>query len=153
MEQQKKTFAVKLKGLAPWISQIQYEKEAADLMLYFTLKKDTEINVIVEDDKNQRLLYEQELQRVGYEVVTASDGKEALKNLRMVFQNPNDALNPYQTVGQAISRTLKLLGEQHTTEEIRARVLELLQAVRLTPVAHRAASRRRARIDRGPVRR
>ncbi|MDA1337605.1 MAG: hypothetical protein O3C23_02475 [bacterium] len=51
MEQQKKTFAVKLKGLAPWISQIQYEKEEADLTLYFTLKKDTEVNVIVEDGK------------------------------------------------------------------------------------------------------
>ena len=50
MEQQKKTFAVKLKGLAPWISQIQYEKEETDLTLYFTLKKDTEINVILEDD-------------------------------------------------------------------------------------------------------
>lgn len=60
-------------------------------------------------------------------------GKEALRNLRMVFQNPNDALNPYQTVGQAIGRTLKLLGEQHTVDDIRARVIELLQAVRLTP--------------------
>ncbi|MEQ8673527.1 MAG: ABC transporter ATP-binding protein [Aggregatilineales bacterium] len=60
-------------------------------------------------------------------------GKEALRNLRMVFQNPNDALNPYQTVGQAIGRTLKLLGEQQTVEDIRTRVLELLQAVRLTP--------------------
>ena len=51
MEQKKKTFAVKLKGLAPWISQIQYEKEEADLTLYFTLKKDTEVNIILEDDK------------------------------------------------------------------------------------------------------
>ena len=51
MEQQKKTFAVKLKGLAPWISQVQYEKEETDLTLYFTLNKDTEINVILEDTK------------------------------------------------------------------------------------------------------
>ena len=34
--------------------------------------------LLVEDDKNQRLLYEQELKHDGYEVVTASDGKEAL---------------------------------------------------------------------------
>ncbi len=34
--------------------------------------------LLVEDDKNQRLLYEQELSNDGYEVVTASDGKEAL---------------------------------------------------------------------------
>ena len=52
MEQQKKTFAVKLKGLAPWISQVQYEKEEQDLTLYFTLNKDTEVNIIVEDDKS-----------------------------------------------------------------------------------------------------
>ncbi|OHA65226.1 MAG: hypothetical protein A3D64_02365 [Candidatus Wildermuthbacteria bacterium RIFCSPHIGHO2_02_FULL_49_9] len=49
MEQQKKTFAVKLKGLAPWISEIQYEKEERDLTLYFSLKRDAEINIIVED--------------------------------------------------------------------------------------------------------
>ncbi len=34
--------------------------------------------LVVEDDKNQRLLYEQELKSEGYEVVTASDGKDAL---------------------------------------------------------------------------
>jgi hypothetical protein len=51
MEQQKKTFAVKLKGLAPWISKIQYEKEDQDLTLYFSLKKDAEVNIIVEDDR------------------------------------------------------------------------------------------------------
>ena len=51
MEQQKKTFAVKLKGLAPWISEIQYEKEEQDLTLYFSLKKAAEVNIIVEDDK------------------------------------------------------------------------------------------------------
>ncbi len=56
MEHQKKTFAVKLKGLAPWISQIQYEKEETDLTLYFTLKKDTEINVILEDGRAESKL-------------------------------------------------------------------------------------------------
>lgn len=49
MEQQKKTFAVKLKGLAPWVSEIQYEKEKKDLTLHFTLKKEAEVNIIVED--------------------------------------------------------------------------------------------------------
>jgi len=53
MEQQKKTFAVKLKGLAPWISEIQYEKEELDLTLYFTLTKDAEVNIIVEDGKTR----------------------------------------------------------------------------------------------------
>ncbi len=38
--------------------------------------------LLVEDDKNQRLLYEQELRHEGYEVVTASNGKEALEEVQ-----------------------------------------------------------------------
>lgn len=56
MEQQKKTFAVRLKGLAPWIAEIQYEKAKEDLILYFALKKAAEVNIIVEDDKTQSKL-------------------------------------------------------------------------------------------------
>jgi len=37
------------------------------------------IILIVEDNKNQRFLYEQELRLEGYEVVTATDGKEGLR--------------------------------------------------------------------------
>jgi CheY-like chemotaxis protein len=35
--------------------------------------------LIVEDDESQRLLYEEELEEEGYEVVLARSGKEALK--------------------------------------------------------------------------
>ncbi len=35
-----------------------------------------------EDDKNQRLLYEQELGLEGYEIRTAIDGKDALKKVK-----------------------------------------------------------------------
>ncbi len=35
--------------------------------------------LLVEDDKNERLLYEQELKFEGYDIVTADDGKEALE--------------------------------------------------------------------------
>jgi DNA-binding response OmpR family regulator len=35
--------------------------------------------LLVEDEKNQRLLYEQELTDEGYEVVLAADGREALR--------------------------------------------------------------------------
>ena len=38
--------------------------------------------LVVEDDKNQRLLYEQELKLEGYEVETASDGKNALEKIQ-----------------------------------------------------------------------
>ncbi len=37
--------------------------------------------LIVEDNKNQRLLYEQELGREGYEVLTATNGREALERV------------------------------------------------------------------------
>ena len=55
-----------------------------------------------------------------------------LRSLQMIFQNPNDALNPYQTVGAQIARTIKRLGDKSLTREaIKARVIELLEAVRL----------------------
>lgn len=46
-----KTFVVTLKGIAPFVSEVRYEKEAEDLKLYFTLQKEAKVNVIVEDDK------------------------------------------------------------------------------------------------------
>ncbi|HEX2906725.1 MAG TPA: ABC transporter ATP-binding protein, partial [Phototrophicaceae bacterium] len=60
--------------------------------------------------------------------------REFLRELQMVFQNPNDTLNPYQTVRQTLARTLtRLNAEPLTRAQIEARVLELLAAVRLTP--------------------
>ncbi len=38
--------------------------------------------LVVEDDKNERLLYEQELRLEGYEILTAADGKEALEKVK-----------------------------------------------------------------------
>ena len=43
--------------------------------------------LVVEDDKNQRLLYEQELKSEGHEVVTASDGKDALEKIQEQLPN------------------------------------------------------------------
>ena len=58
----------------------------------------------------------------------------ALRNLQMVFQNPNDALNPYQSIGQALGRTIqRLTPERLSHDAVDRRVAELLQAVRLTP--------------------
>jgi peptide/nickel transport system ATP-binding protein len=51
----------------------------------------------------------------------------------MVFQNPNDALNPYLTIGEQIARTLQRLNSENLTKpQIEARVIDLLSAVRLT---------------------
>jgi peptide/nickel transport system ATP-binding protein len=56
----------------------------------------------------------------------------ALRELQMVFQNPNDTLNPYMSVGETLSRTIKRLDAQLSKAEIQARVVELLDVVRLT---------------------
>jgi len=59
--------------------------------------------------------------------------RATLQNLRTVFQNPDDSLNPYRTVGQTISRTLrKLSAEPLGAKAARERVKELLRAVGLT---------------------
>ena len=39
MSKKEKTFAVSIKGLAPWIAKVRYEKNNVDLNLYFTLKE------------------------------------------------------------------------------------------------------------------
>jgi peptide/nickel transport system ATP-binding protein len=58
--------------------------------------------------------------------------KDQFCNLQMVFQNPNDALNPYRSVGQSLARTIKLLdGRQKNAVEIQERIAELLRSVRL----------------------
>jgi peptide/nickel transport system ATP-binding protein len=64
----------------------------------------------------------------------AERSQTMLRDLQMVFQNPNDTLNPYQTVGQALERTIRRLDNANVTPQaIQARIVELLNAVRLTP--------------------
>lgn len=59
--------------------------------------------------------------------------RATLQNLRTVFQNPDDSLNPYRTVGQTISRTLrKLSPEPLNAKAARQKVRTLLRAVGLT---------------------
>jgi peptide/nickel transport system ATP-binding protein len=53
-----------------------------------------------------------------------------LKRLQMVFQNPEESLNPYQTVGEALRRPLKLLAKV-PDDQVDARVDALLRAVHL----------------------
>jgi len=57
-------------------------------------------------------------------------GRETLKKLQMVFQNPEASLNPRHTVGRAIARPLRLLGGQ-SGRAARERALKLLEAVNL----------------------
>jgi peptide/nickel transport system ATP-binding protein len=57
--------------------------------------------------------------------------KHILRHLQYVFQNPEEALNPHMTVGETLSRPLLSLLDL-PAEEVQAKVLELLEAVRLS---------------------
>jgi peptide/nickel transport system ATP-binding protein len=58
---------------------------------------------------------------------------DQLRNIQMIFQNPNDALNPYRTVGEALARAVRrLTPERLTNAAVQSRVNELLTAVKLT---------------------
>ncbi len=54
-----------------------------------------------------------------------------LGSLQMVFQNPFDTLNPSHSVGAQISRVIRKFGVEQDKMKIRARVLELLDIVKL----------------------
>jgi len=54
-----------------------------------------------------------------------------ISSIQMVFQNPFDTLNPSHTVGSQIMRTLEKFDVGKTAKERRARMLELLDLVKL----------------------
>ncbi len=56
---------------------------------------------------------------------------EQLGALQMVFQNPNETLNPSHGVGAQIGRVLRKFGIERERGRVRARVLELLDTVKL----------------------
>ena len=56
---------------------------------------------------------------------------EQLGSLQMVFQNPNDTLNPSHTVGSQIGRVIKKFGIESEKTRVRERVLQLLDIVKL----------------------
>jgi DNA-binding response OmpR family regulator len=66
--------------------------------------------LIVEDDKNQRLLYEQELGLEGYEIVTAADGKEGLRKVEerqpnLIIMDINmPKMNGIDAMGKVVSK-------------------------------------------------
>jgi peptide/nickel transport system ATP-binding protein len=54
-----------------------------------------------------------------------------LRSLQMIFQNPFDTLNPSHTVGSQIGRVIRKFGVERDESKIRARVLALLDLVKL----------------------
>jgi peptide/nickel transport system ATP-binding protein len=69
---------------------------------------------------------------IGIDVARAVEQRptELLKELQMIFQNPDSTLNPKRSVGETIARPLKLFKTVHSSE-IRKDVVRLLEAVRL----------------------
>lgn len=58
--------------------------------------------------------------------------KAQLASLQMVFQDPNETLNPSHTVGRQIARVVDRLSTEHgTREEVANRVKQLLELVKL----------------------
>jgi CheY-like chemotaxis protein len=66
--------------------------------------------LLVEDEKNQRLLFEQELREEGHEVVSAAGGREALERVDesrpdlVVLDICMPAMDGIETLGQMLSR-------------------------------------------------
>ncbi|QAY75085.1 ABC transporter ATP-binding protein [Agromyces protaetiae] len=62
-------------------------------------------------------------------------------DVQMVFQDPFASLNPFHTIGHHIERPIRIHHPELSNDEVRARVLQLLERVRLSP-AERFAERR-----------
>ncbi|HLS69300.1 MAG TPA: ABC transporter ATP-binding protein [Kiloniellales bacterium] len=66
---------------------------------------------------------------------------DEVSSMQMVFQNPFDTLNPSHSVGAQLARVVKKFGGQKNPKQVRQRVLELLDLVKLP----REFARRRPR--------
>ena len=56
---------------------------------------------------------------------------QVVGHLQMVFQNPFDTLNPSHTVGSQIERVIRKFGVEEDKEKVKARVMDLLDMVKL----------------------
>lgn len=71
--------------------------------------------LLIEDNKNQRLLYEQELRREGYEIIIAADGKKALEETQkhspdMIILDINiPKMDGMETMGRILSTNKNIL--------------------------------------------
>ncbi|GJQ59171.1 MAG: response regulator [Candidatus Scalindua sp. AMX11] len=70
--------------------------------------------LIVEDNKNQRLLYQEELQREGYTTVMAFDGKDALEKVReeppdlIILDINMPRMDGIETMGKILSQNKQI---------------------------------------------
>ena len=73
------------------------------------------------------LLYDQDIQDTPIE----RRNTDTVSNVQMVFQNPFDTLNPAMTVGSQVIRALEIFRQGKNDAERHARMLELLDLVKL----------------------
>ncbi len=73
------------------------------------------------------------------DVMARDRSPEQLGALQMVFQNPDDTLNPSLTIGAQIGRVIRKFGVESDRAKVRARVQKLLDMVKLPTefAAHR----------------
>ena len=70
--------------------------------------------LLVEDDKNQLLLYKQELSLEGYSIITAQDGQEAVKKVKehtpdlIVMDINMPKINGIEAIGKILSEHRKV---------------------------------------------
>ncbi len=69
---------------------------------------------------------------LGFDITGALDDRNEMliRELQMVFQNPDSTMNPSYTVGQQIARPMQRFGTV-PKQQVRAEVVRLLQAMRL----------------------
>ncbi|MBY6060341.1 ABC transporter ATP-binding protein [Microbacterium esteraromaticum] len=75
---------------------------------------------------------------------TGNGGRDVARyrsDVQMVFQDPFASLNPYHSIGHHLARPLRIHHPEMSRDQVRARVLELLERVRLSP-AENFADRR-----------
>ena len=78
-----------------------------------------------------------ELRQIPLPPALSARSKEVLRHLQYVFQNPEEALNPYMTVGETLERPFITL-QGHSRRQAQEEAQKLLLAVRLSPdYAHR----------------
>ncbi|GIF08002.1 ABC transporter ATP-binding protein [Actinoplanes siamensis] len=63
------------------------------------------------------------------------------RTVQMVFQDPFASLNPYHTIGHHLARPVRLHHPRMSDADVRNRVHELLERVRLTPAGNVAGRR------------
>jgi peptide/nickel transport system ATP-binding protein len=75
----------------------------------------------------QIMLFDQDIQSTPIE----KRNVDTVSSVQMVFQNPFDTLNPSMTVGRQIIRALEIFGQGTSDADRQARMLELLDLVKL----------------------